>query len=614
MNVLKRIVIICNKQYEEYVSSIRSAYDSVEVYGFEIDGAVAAIPEINPGAVVFLNYYSQEDFQSGLALEHLMKIRSVTGSQVLILSSSKPPVEFIMQASEYGAKSQWGKEIDFDIDNIPETDFPDQGADQIIEVQCEESRLHPAPEDDPTMENGGLIEEPVDLKPADKDDISMGLSEANEIIACVNEFKDLIPGHCTFVDRFEDVPEYISETTRAVIITSSMLSGSIVTVKNIIRRIPKESVQLYAIDNFKLNQLIYGEIGLKEGIKFYPADQINLIFDDIKNINEVFPEDPEEIKPEDSEEAPDEKPGKKKLKFNLGNITEKLSTVVEATRSIKPEIKLPKLQFRDTHQTAPKNKVEFVERNKVLLIMSPISTGKTEIASNLAAALAADGFKTALVDLDTSKKGCFYNFPLHEKDDLFILRKVFIHLGNGGLEDDIESYAFKSGSLHVYTAHRDVEVPIDKAALKSFIRFLKSSFDAVVIDAGKELPMDIIESLMDVDGVRKFMVTTQSIEDLNTIPYCYKWFSEFPLYYKDWVLIINRSRPNSGISVLDLRLYFEDPAMGNELSFKLSKMYSIPESVELMECKSKRSTVYGKDEEFSEAMRRIVEDWKKGEI
>jgi hypothetical protein len=296
-----------------------------------------------------------------LALEHLVKIRSVTDSQVLILSSSKPPVEFIMQASEYGAKTQWGKEIDFDIDNIPETDLQDQEPDQNIEEQYEESKtpieFDPASEDDPPMENRGLVEETVDLKSAGKDAV---LPELNEIIACVNEFKDLIPRHCTFVDRFEDVPEYISETTRAVIITSSMLAGSIITVKNIIRRIPKESVKLYAIDNFKLNQLIYGEIGLKEGVKFYPSDQINLIFDDIRNIDEV----PEEIKPEASEGAPDEKPGKKKLKFNLGSITEKLSTVVEATRNMKPEIKIPK--FRDTSQAAPKNKVEFVERSKVL--------------------------------------------------------------------------------------------------------------------------------------------------------------------------------------------------------------------------------------------------------
>jgi len=621
---LKRIIIICNKQYKDYVSKIQDAYGylELEAYGYEIEEGISEIPKINPGAVMLLNYYSDEEYKSGLVVEHLMRIRDCTNNQIILLSSTKPPTDFIMQASEYGVKTQWGKEIDFDLDNIPDTD-----------MQTDEGRVAERAEDEDAQEESIGLEDHVEVKHEDQvpdeEDLNGGnrgeeielIEEPekihNEIVVCIDDFIDLIPEPYDCADKFEFIPKYICETTKAVVITSYMISGSFATVKSVIKKIPK-NIKLYAIDNYKLNQLIYGECE-KEGMRFYQVDQIAQIFKDIEG--KIIEEESQTLESSENEidESKDErlaeKEVKRKFKFNFGSITEKISNVVEVTKNIpKPEIKIPKLQFRDTRPKDTSKKVEFVERNKILLIMSPMSTGKTEIASNLATGLAQEGFKTALFDLDTSKKGCFYNFPLFEKEHLFILRKIFLHLENEGLEDTIERYAYRSGNLYVYTSHRDVETEINKTVLKSFIRHLKASFDVVVVDVGKDLPKEIIENLMDTDGINKLLVTTQNIEHLNTIPYWYKWFGEFPLYYEDWVLLVNNYIKDSGVSDSDLELYFDDPDQGNELSFKINKKYFIPVSKEITLCKSKRSTVYEKDKELSDGIRQLIDAWKKGEM
>lgn len=623
---MKRIILICTEQYNAYAEMIQSTYKNVEVYGgYDIEKGVSETSKINPGAVIFLNYYKPQEYESGLAIENIRRIRSVTENQIIVLSGERPSTEFIVQADEYSnVKVLWGKEIDIDIDNIPETELPNEPRQDIVSIEDEEGiqdetnledldhnqDRHDVPEED--NENGGYIE------PEENVSFDSQLNEYRKVIVCVDDFLDLITVPYFSVDRLEAIPANINETTKAVITTSSILSagGSFAAVKAIIKKIPK-SVKLYAVDNTRLNQLIYGEIGAKEGVKFYPVDQIDEIFKDIDGVQPEAPpaeiSEKAQIQEQAAEPAHEDK---KKFRLNFGNISEKISNVVEATKSIpRPEIKIPKLQFKDVGPKQKESKkIEFIERNKILLMMSPISTGKTEIASNLAACLADDGLKTALIDLDMSKKGCFYNFPLFEKEHLFILRKVFIHLeDSGGLEDTIESYAYRIGNLHVYTSHRDVEVQINKAVLKSFLRHLKASFDVIVIDVGKDLPKEVLEVLMDTDGIKKYLVTTQSIEHLNTIPYCYKWFLEFPLYYKSWTLLVNRYLENGGVSDSDIGLYFEDPEQGSELSFEINKTYNIPDSSELQHWKSKRSILYSKDKIYSEGIKNIVDDWKKGE-
>jgi len=580
---MKRIILICTEQYYGYKKIIQDTYNDIEAYGgYDIEKGISEISKINPGAVIFLNYYKPQEYESGLVIEHIRKIRSVTNNQIIILTSEKPSTEFILQADEYSVEVIWGKEIDFDIDNIPETELPSNGEDELDKVQ---------------NEDGGV-------RTDEDNDASISQFNDRKIIACVDDFLDLITIPYFLVDKLEAISTSINETTKAIITTSSVLSagGSFAEVKSIIKKIPK-SVKLYAIDNIRLNQLIYGEIGAREGVKFYSVDQIAEM---LKDVDGVQPEAP----PVEIQEIGSVVEDKKKFQLNFGSISEKLSNVVEATKSIpRPEIKIPKLHFKDKQKDS--KKIEFVERNKIFLMMSPISTGKTEIASNLAVGLADKGLKTALVDLDTSKKGCFYNFPLFEKEHLFILRKVFIHIEDGEI-GSIDNYAYRSGNLYVYTAHRDVELNINEKVLKSFLRYLKACFDVIVIDVGKEMPKEILEILMDTDGIKKFLVTTQSIEHLNTIPYCYKWFLKFPLYYKSWTLLVNRYVENGGVSDADIDLYFEDPEHGNELNFEINKKYNIPDSSELQHWKSKRSTLYNKDKIYSDGINKIIDDWKKG--
>jgi hypothetical protein len=180
------------------------------------------------------------------------------------------------------------------------------------------------------------------------------------------------------------------------------------------------------------------------------------------------------------------------------------------------------------------------------------------------------------------------------------------------LIDDPLELSFKANkNLFVYTTHRDIEVSFTQRTLDLFIRYLKRTVDVIVVDVGKNLPKDLVESLLDIESIDKYLIATQDIEILNTIPYSLKWLGYFPAYYKDWNLVLNNYRPLKGLKDSEISSYFNDKD-SSDLKFDILKKFHVPQSDSVWEKKTERALIYGSNESFDAAVDNIIENWMLG--
>lgn len=263
---------------------------------------------------------------------------------------------------------------------------------------------------------------------------------------------------------------------------------------------------------------------------------------------------------------------------------------------------------------------------KTILLLSPFSTGKTEIASNIAASLAKKGIKVALLDLDWQKFGVGYNFLIQSAEEYskfkLLLRKIKdIDKKN---TDDLppeqlfQLAAYKEKDLYVFTGHHEIkcligeedlgkpntkETIISKEQLLLLIKYLKTATEVLVIDIGKSLPLEVVEALLDMDNIEKFMVTNQNIEVLNAQAYCRQFNRARD--YKNWKLIVNQHSPSSSFSLKEIKGYFYDESTDYQ-RYEIQDIYTVPHMKTLWDLKAKRKVYIGKNSEFDEAIEHII--------
>jgi hypothetical protein len=604
-------MIFKDNSYMEYAKYIQAK--GIDVHTFNsFEEAIEKIPACNPGAIVSINYKCNtlEDF--------LIKIREVTGCKIYILSGTKPPAKLIQKADELkNIAIKWRKEIDIDIENIPETEEKVyQDKDPVEELPDPE-----ADDEEPDEEQTDKPEEIVQPNEEPDEDFSE-TNSGIKLIALMEKSleEDLKKFSSMFniktAEHMEEVLQEIEkDAAAAVIFSGSICEKNFEDVKRAAKSIPK-IVKLYAIDNVKLNQLIYGELETN-GIKFFPDFQG--IIDDMEDREEL-------LDPEADEESTDTKSDVKPGQNIIKNVSGAVSEIIKTTKNIPkpvinfPNIKVPKLKpekkepkEKEVKKTKNNKQVHtFVERSKVMIFLSPLTTGKTEIASNVAQGLSLKGVKTALIDLDLDKKGLFYSFPIFEKGDIYKYRLLSLSLSEQKLVDEPLELSFKANkNLFVYTTHRDIEIPFTPRILDLFIRYLKRTVDVIVVDVGKNLSKDLTENLLDIESIDKYLVANQDIGVLNTIPYSLKWLGSFPAYYKDWNLVLNNYRPLKGLKDSEILSYFYDED-STDLKFDILKTFHIPQSNSVWEKKTERALSYGSDESFDAAIDKIIENWMIG--
>lgn len=621
----KIFMILKDDSYEEYAEYIRQK--GILVYTYKIfEKAIEEIPRYNPGAIVSINHFSLKSYDQ--AEELLNKVREVTECKIFLLSGVKPPAKLIQKADELrNIVVKWGKEIDIDIESIPETEDTEvktlHEERQDSEVYSKESDPEDSPEDSDLKDEGTEVEDEQipeetitpdeEINPYEVQYIPEG--KINVIVLMEKDLEEDLKEKSAsrfIIETAGCIDEVLSKigNTAAVIFSSSICVKYFEDVKRAAKKIPK-IVRLYAIDNASgINQLIYGELETN-GIKF---------FKDFESIIDDIVETPEDLLDEEDKEP--DKPGQKIIK----NFSGTLNGLIQTTKKIpKPVLTLPKLskprERKEPVKKEPdgvkKNKripaAAFIERKKIMLFMSPLTTGKTEIASNVALSLSLKGIKTALIDLDLEQKEVLYNFPLYEKEDIYKYRLLSLSLSEQQQlsEDPLELSYRANKNLFVYTTHRDVEIPFTVKSIDLFIRYLKRAVDVIVIDVGRSLSKDMTERLLDVESLEKYLVATQDIGVLNTLPYTLKWFGSFPAYYRDWNLIINNYRPLKGLKDSEIIKYFYDAEVP-DLKFEILSTFYIPQSSVIWERKTERCCAYGSDKNFDAAVDEIAQSWLYG--
>lgn len=610
-------------EYAKYIEE-----KGIDVHTFNsFEEALEKITVYNPGAIVSINYKSYDTVE-----ELLSKTRDLTECRIYLLSGAKPPAKLIQKADELkNITVKWGKEIDIDIDNIPETENfyqEDTLADNEVPVPDpkEEDQAGEEESEEEYIEND-FTEEIATPDKAEDFNASPEAADPYEapevydgrikLIALIEKSleEDLKKLSSRFniktAEHMEQVLQEIENGAAAAIFSGSICEKNFEEVKRAAKSIPK-IVKLYAIDNVKANQLIYGELETN-GIKFFPDFQG--IIDDI--------EDPGEL-PVPQIEAEKQEEHNKQGQNIIKNVSGAVSEIIKTSKNIPkpvinfPNIKVPRLKIERKEPKEPVKNIKnkqvhtYVERSKVMLLLSSLTTGKTEIASNVAQGLSQKGIKTALIDLDLEKKGLFYSFPIYEKEDIYKYRLLSLSLSEQRLLDEPLELSFKANkNLFVYTTHRDIEISFTPRILDLFIKYLKRTVDVIVVDVGKNLSKDLIESLLDIESIDKYLVATQDIGVLNTLPYSFKWLGSFPAYYRDWNLVLNNYRPLKGLKESEILSYFYDED-SLDLKFDILKTFYIPQSDNIWEKKTERALSYGSEENFDNAIDKIIENWMLG--
>lgn len=158
---------------------------------------------------------------------------------------------------------------------------------------------------------------------------------------------------------------------------------------------------------------------------------------------------------------------------------------------------------------------------KNIVIYSNQQVGKSFVASNIAATFAANGQRTALVDMDFKNKSQYYYFDMSKfeakaknPNDINIIEKVFEH-GNNHPNDLLDKIFNPYKNLYVITSHPDLNVvDYDIDDLYRVYMLLKNMFDIVVYDLPGVCSENYLKLLMtESDDI--FIITNQNCSILD---------------------------------------------------------------------------------------------------
>ncbi len=143
---------------------------------------------------------------------------------------------------------------------------------------------------------------------------------------------------------------------------------------------------------------------------------------------------------------------------------------------------------------------------KLILLISPESTGKTTVAVNLAYMLSQQEIKTILIDGDMKKKDVYYHFD-HDYSGCMegISAENFLRRGR-----EINPY------LSVYSEHRDVDVQLEYEKLLTLLPIAKFNAQITIVDLGADFPIEELNRLISLAD-QILMVVDQRISLLNRL-------------------------------------------------------------------------------------------------
>ena len=296
-----------------------------------------------------------------------------------------------------------------------------------------------------------------------------------------------------------------------------------------------------------------------------------------------------------------------------------------------------------------------VKTKPVIAFFSPRSTGKTEIACNTALALSKMGKKVILLDLDHTTYGTIYNFPVDPGEDYenyhkfrVLVRRITQYIKGDTAEltaKEVDELALHSQkNLKIFSGNQEIELNSDFGAkglekkqrieselmktdlskkwiskfkdtyecthtepeletIQYLIRKLTSLSDVLIIDVGKQLDKEIVKQLTRNDSVAKNLVTTENLEDLNSIAHLMRF--EQDVDYEGWNVIVNKTTSKPMFSIKELKKYFYDHDV-DFLNFKVRNIVHIPYVEETWKFKKKRKCILGYSKYFDSAIEKLI--------
>ncbi|SKC86884.1 P-loop NTPase family protein [Maledivibacter halophilus] len=239
-----------------------------------------------------------------------------------------------------------------------------------------------------------------------------------------------------------------------------------------------------------------------------------------------------------------------------------------------------------------------MDYRKIIGVFSPYSVGKTTISASLALATSNSNIKTLLVDLDLYKKDLYYHFVIEDGVDSFKFKKLVIDV-NESRDIDLNDYVIKiNRNLDILTAHRDINIDIDKGIIRSLIRKSKD-YNIVIFDIGANLSIDLKNYILE-ECDEKLLITDKNLTSLNGIPYKLKNINRDNLAGVN--LVINKNIKLRVFDDNETLEYFKNISFGNTDKFDInfSSVYKVKYAAKtILEGLLKRRAAFGcGDEEF----------------
>lgn len=232
----------------------------------------------------------------------------------------------------------------------------------------------------------------------------------------------------------------------------------------------------------------------------------------------------------------------------------------------------------------------------VIGIYSPISTGKTTIATALAKSIANRKKDIVLIDTDCRKKDSIYYFDFD--DGLFTRMCRLLRRLDNDEEIDINADIMPVDK-HIYLAsdHRDVSYTISAEQLGKLINSI--GVENIIIDISSHYSRDEVNNILGLCSSR-YLVLDSEIKTLNNIG----GLLNLQGVNKNTYLIFNREPTKKIFSASQVKKLF-----GLDKHLRVIKSYRIPCCYEgIVRAMSKRSSLYGSNKDFTRAMDTITDD------
>lgn len=189
-----------------------------------------------------------------------------------------------------------------------------------------------------------------------------------------------------------------------------------------------------------------------------------------------------------------------------------------------------------------------MENINIVGIFSPMTTGKTTIATLLATALSNKRYKTLLIDTDAVKKDCIYYFGFNEAHYgkfSSSVNKQMLNRGDRSFKEYMGSFIKISNKLYLASDHRDLDYELKSDDIGAIIN--TSGIHNIIIDISSNYNAEELNRILRMCSI-KYLVVDKNIATLNSVAK----MLDLSVYNRSFDIILNKDTGSKGVSNRDI--------------------------------------------------------------